>query len=218
MGDPASVRILGNTATATVLHPIRRSMLEELRVADSASGLARKLGLARQKLNYHLRALEDAGLVELVEERKKGNCVERIVRATARSYLIDPAVAGIMSADPERIEDRFSAAYLVATASRLIRDLATVGEKARSAGKKVATFTLECDVRFRDAEDRNAFARELSTAAARLVTRFHDADAPGGRTFRFLIGGYPAPPHTNAERPGRTQPRDAIKKARKTRP
>jgi hypothetical protein len=48
------------------------------------------LALPRQQVGYHLRALEQAGLVELVEERRKGNCIERIVRAAACSYVISP--------------------------------------------------------------------------------------------------------------------------------
>jgi DNA-binding transcriptional ArsR family regulator len=44
----------------------------ELTEPGSATTLAGKLDLPRQKLNYHLRALEKHGLVELVEERRKG--------------------------------------------------------------------------------------------------------------------------------------------------
>ena len=64
---------------------------------DSASGLARKLEMTRQKLNYHLREMEKQGLVELFEEKKKGNCTERLVRATARSYLLRPEIIAMVS-------------------------------------------------------------------------------------------------------------------------
>ena len=62
----------------------RLRLVRELVEPDSAAGLAKRLGLPRQRLNYHLRELEAAGLLELVEERRRGNCVERIVRAVAR--------------------------------------------------------------------------------------------------------------------------------------
>ncbi len=191
--SPQPVHVLGHAATGAVLHPLRRRIMEELRDPDSAAGLSRKLGVPRQKLNYHLHALETAGLVELVEERKKGNCNERIVRATARSYLIDPEVAGIMAADPERIEDRFSAAYLVAVASRLIRDVSSLGRRAREAGQKIATLTLQTEIRFATAARRHEFATELATVLASLTAKYHDDVTRGGRQFRFVIGGYPAP-------------------------
>jgi len=166
-------------------------MLERLAEPQSASGLARELKLPRQKLNYHLRELEKEGFVRLVEERRKGNCIERLYRATARHYVMDPALLGSLGADPEKIRDRFSSAYQVAVAAQAIRDLAALRERAEKAGKKVATFTLQTQVRFASAADRSAFAEELSNEVARLVAKYHDEKAAGGRSFRFFLGGYP---------------------------
>ena len=67
------VTVIEDPAAAEVsLDPIRSRLLAELVQPGSASTLAAKVGLARQKVNYHLRALERHGLVELVEERRKG--------------------------------------------------------------------------------------------------------------------------------------------------
>lgn len=93
---------------SVLLNPLRLRILRELREADSASGLSRKLGLPRQKLNYHLRELESSGFLELVAERRKGNCTERVLRATARSYLVAPAVLGEAGLDTDALTDRFS--------------------------------------------------------------------------------------------------------------
>lgn len=176
------------------MDPMRIRILGTLADADSAAGVARKLSLPRQKVNYHLRELEKAGLVREVAQRKKGNCTERLVRATARSYLISPEVLGSLAADPDRIEDRFSSAYLVALAARAIREVAMVRERADRAGKPIDTLSLQADVRFASAADRNAFAEDLATAVAQLVREYH---VPGGDEagplFRFYAGGYPAP-------------------------
>jgi DNA-binding transcriptional ArsR family regulator len=184
--------IQGAGPAAAVLHPLRRRILESVREPASASALARRLGIPRQKVNYHLRKLEKQALVELVEERRCGNCTERVVRATARSYLISPEVLGRLASDPDAIEDKLSAAYLVAQAGRLIHDLALLRERAAKSGRKVATLTLRIDVRFADPAARAAFARELATAVARLAAKYHDGRSAGGRRFRFLVGGYPA--------------------------
>ena len=178
---------------ATVLDPIRLKLLRELAQPDSATGLSRRLGLPRQKLNYHLRRLEDEGLVELVEERKKRNCTERVVRATARSLLISPAALGELAADPARIEDRGSSAYLVATAARTIREVAELREGADRAGKKLATLTLEAEIRFATPTAQQQFAEELTHEFARLAARYHDEHAAEGRRFRCLGTVYPAP-------------------------
>jgi DNA-binding transcriptional ArsR family regulator len=176
---------------AALLSPLRLRLVGELREPDSASGLARKLGLPRQKLNYHLRELERAGLVEEVEQRRKGNCIERVLRARARSWVISPEVLGALAADPGEIQDRFSSAYLVAVCARAIGDLAGLRERARGAGKRLATMTLETEVCFASAADRAAFAEDVAGCLARLAAKYHDEKSPGGRRFRFFLGGHP---------------------------
>jgi DNA-binding transcriptional ArsR family regulator len=185
--------IRSRDSAAKLLQPLRQRILEHLGEPESASGLARRLSLPRQKVNYHLRELEKDGFVELVEERRRGNCTERVVRATARSYLISPEALGGLGSDPDAIPDRFSAAYLVATAGQAIRDIGEMQGRAEEEGQRLATLTLSSEVRFADAEARNAFAEELANVLARLAAKYHDEEAPGGRRFRFFVGGYPAP-------------------------
>ncbi len=189
--DPARAGVL--------LDPVRLRLLEHLGEPDSAAGLARRMGMPRQKVNYHLRTLEKEGFVELVEERRRGNCMERMVRATARSFVIDPAVLGKLGADPSQFQDRFSAAYLVAAAAKTIRDVADLRTRAEKAGKRLATFTLQTEVRFATADDRAAFVEELTHEIARLAAKYHNEQAPGGRPFQFVLGGYPSVGATPSE-------------------
>lgn len=174
------------------MRPMRSQMLEALAEPGSAASVARKLAVPRQKVNYHLRELERQGLVELVEERKRGNCVERIVRATAKSYVVSAEALATLATDPDAARDVFSSRYLVAAAARTIRELAVLRERADKAGKKLPSLTLQCDVRFANAGDRNAFGEELANAVARLVEKYHDEAAEGGRRFRLLVGMHPA--------------------------
>ena len=184
--------VRGAPEAVVMLKPPRPEILEQLRQPDSASGLARRMGLPRQRLNHHLRELERAGLLELVEERRKGNCIERVMRSVARYYLISPEALGAVGADePERLRDRFSWSYLTAVAGKALSDLAILRRRADRAGKKLATFTLETEVRFATAAARNDFAQELASEVARLVSKYHDEAAPRGRRFRFFLGGYP---------------------------
>ena len=194
MAKASQLAVVRDSArAASLLDPMRVALLERLAQPGSSSSLARDLGLPRQRINYHLRELEKAGFVELVEERRKGNCVERLVKATARSYLISPEILGALGKTPEEQLDRFSASYLLAAAGRMLRDLSGQVGDAAAARKRVATLTLETDIRFATAEDRTAFAEELSTAIARIAAKYHDAKAPGGRTFRVVLGSYPKP-------------------------
>ena len=103
------VAVIDDPVTAGVsLDPIRARLLAELVEPGSASSLAPVVGLSRQKVNYHLRALESHGLVTLVEERRKGNMTERVLRATAAAYVISPAALAGVAPDPERSPDQLS--------------------------------------------------------------------------------------------------------------
>jgi DNA-binding transcriptional ArsR family regulator len=189
---PAALRVVRDAEpAAALLDPIRQRLLAELRQPDSASGLARRLRLPRQRLNYHLRALESAGLVELVEERRKGNCVERVVRATARTFVISPEALGPLGLSADTAPDRLSSAYLIAAAGRTIREVGALDERAARTRKRLATLTLEGEVRFASAESRAAFAEELAAAVARLSAKYHDERAPEGRRFRLLAAVHP---------------------------
>jgi DNA-binding transcriptional ArsR family regulator len=187
------VAVIGDPAAAGIsLDPVRARLLAELAEPASATMLAARVGLPRQKVNYHLRALERHGLVELVEERRKGNCTERLLRATAASYVISPAALAPVQPDPGRVPDRVSAAWLLAVAARLVRDVGDLIGGAARAGQPVATFALDGEVRFASAADRAAFAEELAGAVADLVARYHHPAAPGGRDHRLVVALHPS--------------------------
>lgn len=189
-----SLDVIRETRRAiSLLRGSRREILRHLARPDSASGLARKLGLPRQRLNYHLRQLEREGLVELVEERRKGNCVERLLRATAQAFVISPEALGELGAGVEKELDRASAAFQVATAARTIREVSELDAQARETGKRLVTLTLDTEVRFADARARAEFASDLADALARLLLRHHSPESAEGRTYRLTTVVHPLP-------------------------
>ncbi|WP_410622271.1 ArsR/SmtB family transcription factor [Amycolatopsis sp. cmx-8-4] len=190
-----SVAVIEDPAAAEVsLDPIRARLLAELAEPASATMLAGRVDLPRQKVNYHLRALEAHGLVELVEERRKGNVTERMMRATASSYVISPAALAAVQPDPARSPDRLSARWLLAVAGRLVRDVGVLITGATRANQRVATFALDGEVRFASAADRAAFAEELATAVTTLVGKYHDETAEKGRKHRVIVAVHPSVP------------------------
>jgi DNA-binding transcriptional ArsR family regulator len=180
-------------AAAVALDPMRSRLLAELVEPASAATLAARVGLPRQKVNYHLRTLEAQGLVELAEERKRGGITERVLRATAATYVISPAALGETAVDPERAADRLSAGYLVALAGRVVAEVGGLARRAEAAGKRLPTLAMDTEVRFRSAEDRAAFAEELTAAVVDLVSRYHHDD---GRPHRLVVAAHPTPERT----------------------
>jgi DNA-binding transcriptional ArsR family regulator len=179
-------------AAEASLDPVRSRLLAELAEPGSATTLASRVGLPRQNVNYHLRELERHGLIELVEERKRGSFSERVMRATAASYVISPMASAAVQPDPSRSPDRLSARWMLAVASRLVRDVGLLLTRSSRAGKRVATFAMDGEIRFASAADRAAFAEELTNTITRLVSKYHDESAERGRTHRLVVAVHPA--------------------------
>lgn len=174
------------------LSPLRRRLLDSLAQPASATVLAALLDLPRQKVNYHLHVLERAGLVELVELRQRRGFTERVLRRSAAAFVVDPDVLP-SPATPEgsvRRRDRHAAEHLVATASELVRDVTRMQAAAGVRDQRLLTFTLETELAFDQPADVHAFTDALAAAVAEVTTRFH---APGGRRYRVVAGGHPAP-------------------------
>jgi DNA-binding transcriptional ArsR family regulator len=194
------VGVIENPAAAEAsLDPVRARLLAELVRPGSATTLAATVGLPRQKVNYHLRTLERHGLVELVQERRRGNVTERVMRATAASYVISPAALGQVQPDPSRSPDRLSAFWLLALAARLVREVGALITGATRAHKRLATFAMDGEVRFASAADRSAFAEELANAVTELLAKYHDAKAIRGRDHRVIVAVHPSLKPTDSE-------------------
>jgi DNA-binding transcriptional ArsR family regulator len=193
MEAPLEVAVIEDAGAAEVsLDPVRTRLLAELSAEPaSATNLAARLGLPRQKVNYHLRTLEAHGLIELVEERRKGNTTERVMRATAASYVISPRALTGVAPDPASAPDQLSARWLLAVAARVVTDVGTLISRATKARRKLSTLTIDAEIRFATAADRAAFARELAETVATLVSKYHSPATNGAREHRFVVAVYP---------------------------
>src|SRR5262245_1773012 len=196
------VAVIDDPAAATVaLDPVRSRLLAELAEPASAATLGTRLGIARQKLNYHLRTLEAHGLVKEAERRQWGGLTERLLVATAASYVVSPSTLGQVASDPGRSADRLSASYLIALAARMIREVGALLRRARESGKRLPTLSLDTEIRFRSVAERAAFSNDLTQAVTQLVARYHDAAAPDGRWHRLVLAAHPLPHPPRSKEP-----------------
>jgi DNA-binding transcriptional ArsR family regulator len=185
------------------LSPLRRQLLARLRTPASASQLAVELELPRQRLGYHLRQLEEAGLLDLVETRQRRGFTERVLRASADAYVVDPDVLapdrpapdpsapGTLAPRPSQVAgDRHAAGYLADIAARTVRDVARMQAIAERQGRRLLTFTVETEVRLATPAAMHNFTEALAGAVANVVADF---TAPTGRPYRVLAVGHPTP-------------------------
>ncbi len=185
------LEVISDPAVAlTMLDPTRAKILALLVDPGSSTTVAAALGMPRQQVNYHLRTLEGHGLVQMIEERPKRGLTERVMAATARSYVLSPQTLGDSAADPTRT-DRLSSRYLIAVASRIVRELAELSHQAAKVDKPLATLTIDTEIRFASSADRANFTEELTNAITALTAKYHREDAPRGRWHRLVVAAHP---------------------------
>ncbi|KQU95725.1 hypothetical protein ASC89_14930 [Devosia sp. Root413D1] len=168
--------------------PLRLKLLALLREPGSAATLAVALELPRQKVGYHLHALEKAGLVMPAGERQRRGFTERLFVARAGSFVVDPSIFGVPPAVEK--QDRFAAEHLVARSAETVREVTRMQAAAADEGTRLLTFTIEADIGFAAPQDIEAFAERLTAMVAGLAEEF--APKAEGRRYRLLIGGHPA--------------------------
>ena len=186
-------------AAALLHHPLRLKILAALMEPDSAAGVARRMNLPRQTVNYHVRELARARFLARAGRRRRRHLYEQCYVATARGYVLSPELLGKLAADPAQVADTFSAKYLLGMASKLQSELARSVELSAATGKRLATLSINTELRFTSPEQRAAFTAELQRAIVDVVGRhssaFSNADgsAAEGRPFRLVVGCYPIP-------------------------
>ena len=202
MDAAPSLELLTRPAQAAALlhHPLRLRILHALAEPDSAAGIARRLHLPRQRVNYHVRELARARLIERAGRRRCRNMVEQRYRAVAQAYVLSPELLGALSPDARRIEDTLSAAYLLALTSQAQTELARASREAAAAGKRLMTLSINTEFRFTSPEQRAEFAEAVQQALVDVIVRFTSPartpeGKPGaGRPYRLILGCYPIPP------------------------
>lgn len=191
---PALAWIRDHDQARSLLDPLRARILKHLREPGSATSVAATLGAPRQRINYHVRTLEEEGLLEHVEDRRKGNCLERIVRSTARRYMVDPDLFGPETSEAEHPSESsagpFSSDPIVAAATRTLREVAQIEGPDLVSEGPFPSLSIESRIRFRSPHDEVEFANALRESLQLLRDRYHDPGAAGGRAFRITVGGH----------------------------
>jgi DNA-binding transcriptional ArsR family regulator len=189
-----------------LLRPLRVKILGLAREPASATELARRLRLPRQRVNYHVRELARAGFLRRAGRRRRRNMIEQRYQASARAYVLDPALLGPVGAGTGTVGDALSAAALLALASRAQSEVARGMREAAAQRRRLATLSIEASVRFEGAAQRERFARALHEAVTEVVARHTspfrrpEGGLGPGRPYRLFLGCYPIPPGPDVAR------------------
>lgn len=182
-------RILDAGSMSAVASQFRQELLAALVEPDSAVNLARRFDMSRQRIGYHMRELEKAGCIELVDERQQRGLKERLYQVRPIAYAFAPET----STDRRAVQDRYSWASLLNMIAGALWDLVSLRRRADAADKRLATLAIEANLRFANPKARKEFSQNLINAIEDVVAKHHDPCAGTGRNFRLVMGAYPAP-------------------------
>ncbi len=192
---------------AEVLQPLRLEILQLAREPASASEISQKLGLSRQRVNYHVRILARSGFLQRAGRRRRRNMIEQRYVASARAFLLSPELLGGVGADWRRVEDTAGAGYLLALNCQMGSDLVRVCRESGRTGERASALSLKSQFRFESSEQRERFERALEKAVVRVVTDHTSPNlkpdgSPGpGSPYRLVLGCYPYLPREAAGTP-----------------
>jgi DNA-binding transcriptional ArsR family regulator len=180
--DPVAIQALAS--------PVRLAALDAMREPTSAAAVARELGEPRQKMSYHFKELERAGLIRHAGERRKGNFVEQLYEAVARRFIVSPRLGWDREQLAATLRDQASLANLVNVGERLQRDATALLDLATESPDQVPSAAVEADVSFQDEAARSAFMEEYLAAIGPLLKKHGARD---GSPFRVVMAIYPDP-------------------------
>ena len=168
-------------------------ILEQAAEPRSATQIAQVLGLTRQRTNYHVQALAKVGLLRKAGERRKRNFLEQQWQRSAQAYVLAPELLGAVAADWRSPADRQSAAHLMALSARTVSEVGRLATRAQQQDRRLSTLSLDVDIGFATAEERQAFSEALIAAVSAVVAEHTTAPGAGARAYRLVVGCHPLP-------------------------
>jgi len=173
---------------AALAHPLRVAILDALRTPNSASGVARMIDETRQKTNYHVKALLDAGLLKPAGERRARNFVEQLYQSVAPAFVVAPEIAWSGDRRGAALRAQLPLEHLVRLGERLQRDAIGLLDRAAFDGDEIPAAAIEAEVHFADEAARAAFLEEYLAAVKRLLKKYGERQ---GDPYRVALAAYP---------------------------
>jgi len=173
-----------------LLHPLRVEVLKHLAEPRSCPELAGELSETTQKIYYHVKILEKAGLVAKVDERRTRGIMEGLYQASAHSYWVSTGLVGRVGG-ARRARDEMSLGFLLTLAEEIQTDVARLGE--RSGEQEIPSLGLSARIELADVRERAAFRRDVHELFEALAEKYgkHREDDSASETFQLSLVCYP---------------------------
>jgi DNA-binding transcriptional ArsR family regulator len=175
---------------AALLHPLRVELLKRMDEPRTCPELGGLFSESAQKIYYHVKALEKAGLVAKVDERRIRGVVEGYYQAKARSYWLSPQLVGNIGG-VQMAQDQTSLRFLLTLAEEIHDDVGHLGQRSE-AGKDVASLGMAAQIYLPDGDARAAFLADVQEVFQNLARKYGvNGDDENGKTFKLILACYP---------------------------
>lgn len=173
---------------AALLKPARLAVLKQMVQPVTCTELGERLGQSPQAAYYHVKALERAGAVRKVSERRVRGVVEGTYQAAARSFWMSPKLVGDLGGN-RATRDQLSLGYLISLAEEVQADVGRLG--ARAAADEIPSLGLAGQIELDSAADRKAFFEDVKQVFQDLAVKYGAKADGNGELYRLALICYP---------------------------
>lgn len=176
----------------TLLKPQRVELLKRLDEPRTCPELAGFFGQTPQKIYYHIKELEKAGLVVKTDERRVRGVVEGYYQAKARSYWLAPHLVGRLGGE-RSAKNQASLRFLLTLAEEIHDDVGRLANKIED-NQDVPSLALSAHIHLPNGQRRAEFLQEVQTFFQDLAQKYglpDDTSADDPTDFRVVLGCYP---------------------------
>lgn len=175
---------------SALFKPIRLELLTMLAEPRSCGQLAEIFHTSPQKVYYHIKVLERAGLVEKAYEKRVRGIMEGYYQAAAESYWLAPELINQLGGE-RRINGQMSLGYLLGLAAQVQSEIAPL---LRQEGD-IPSLGISAQVNLSRDANRAEFLEELQTAVQKIAEKYGSREDEevngGGKNFRLVFACYP---------------------------
>lgn len=172
-----------------IRNPFKLEILQHLTYPHSASEVAKFMNQSPQKMNYHFKKLEIAGLIWKVGTRNIRNLVEVLYESVAEQYVVMEKT-DIQTDFIQQLKDQGPLMHLYDLSEQIKKDTVELLNNVDDA-VHVPSAALDFQVQFVNEDERKEFLNKYIELVHDLVSKYQSENSTENIYFKALMAVYP---------------------------
>lgn len=179
---------------SALMQPLRIQLLRLMSEPRTCTDLGKQVGQSPQRVYYHVKKLEDSGLVDKTEEQRVRGIMEGYYQAKARSYWLSPRLVGRLGGK-RSAQEQASLGYLLSLAEEVQNDIGLLGQLDFG---EIPSLGVSAQIELKDEEERAAFMADVKTMFQELARKYgHQSEETQqlkediGPSYKLALACYP---------------------------